>query len=148
MKNAMLIRSLAALALIFLALIPGRSYASALDADQDFADSQVVSDNELSTQRGGYIDINGVLLDFNYLARLDVNGTNISAVNVDTTDLINAAAANNQNFLQPTVVQNVDNNALIAMQQQLNLTISGANIAATNQTMAQIAAFQNVLGAH
>jgi hypothetical protein len=118
------------------------------DASNDFAHSEIVPDKELAKQRGGFININGMLIDFNYVAQIAVNGNVVQDVNIDMSGVIAAAIADQENFMQPAIIQNVDNNTLIALQQTLNLNISGGMAVANSQAQINQAAFNGVIALH
>ena len=96
------------------------------DATEDFSNSETIADQELERNRGGFIDINGMLISFSFTGLATVNGQLVSQIQLDLANIINAANNNPGGFLQPTIIQNVDNNALIAVQQTLNLQVEGA----------------------
>lgn len=144
-----LIRITGLLALV-LALSPASAFASGLplgDDQETFDYANQVSDEELAGMRGGFIDINGVLLDFNFLSRVQVGLDVMNNVSVDTNNLAIAAmsATQIQDLIQPNIIQNMDNDTLISIQQALNLNI--VNIDQLNQ-IAQLGqhSFQQGMG--
>ncbi len=94
----------------------------------------IVSDEELAGMRGGFLDINGVLIDFNFLSRVQVglevqNNLNIGSSNIEALQM--------QGILTPQIIQNADNDTLITIQQALDLNIVNAGqlnlLSQTNQ---------------
>ena len=142
------------LALFFSAcVLPSFAHAHGLkgdDASGDFSDSPTVSDKDLSKMRGGFINLNGMLIDISYTAVASVNGNVISNVSLNTNDIAQAVQNGGtlQSVLPPTVIQNVNNTAIIAMQQQLSLNISGAAAQAAAQEQIHQLTFQNTLAFH
>ncbi len=105
---------------------------------ETFANSQPVSDQDLSDMRGGgFIDINGVLIDINFLTRVQVGLDMLQNVNINASDLTNAvsSATQLQDLIQPQIIQNMDNDTLISIQQALSVDI--ANIQQIS-TLAQV----------
>jgi hypothetical protein len=100
------------------------------NSDETFDNSKIVSDAELATMRGGFVDINGMLIDFSFLSRVQVGMSMLEDVTVDTASLAIAAqaASNIQDLIQPQIIQNMDNNTLIAIQQTLNVAIIGSEL--------------------
>jgi hypothetical protein len=126
------------------------AHASALKADkgeQPFNNADMVSDQELSTMRGGFMDINGVLIDMSFLSRVQVGLDVQTNVNVNTNNLANAAqsATQIQQLLQPNIITNVDPNTLISIQQALNINVLNPNQLAAIQSLHQLG-FQQMLG--
>jgi hypothetical protein len=119
------------LAIAFLALLavfaPSPASASnPFDNGEDtFANSTPVSDKDLAGMRGGFLDINGVLIDFNFFSNVEVGMNTISNINIDAATLAQIAQSANvvQEVLQPSIIQNMDNNTLISIQQAINLSI-------------------------
>jgi len=121
------------------------------DASQDFADASTVSDEKLSTMRGGFINAHGLLINFNFTSTLAVNGNVQNQTSFTSADLVKAAShsgGNIKNIIPPTIIQNVNNNTNIALQQVLNLNIANANIALINHAQFNQAIRQNALAFH
>lgn len=128
------------LAIVFVACVmprPAHAAPRALqdNASADFADSKPVGDKELSKMRGGMFNVDGLLISFGYNASTAVNGVTQSNVSFTDTDLVNnnPNVPNLSNGLPANIVQNAQNGALIQVQQQLNLTVSGATQAIQNR---------------
>src|SRR5438045_3706716 len=109
-------------------------------AEGEFTDAQVVSDKDLSTMRGGFIDINGEIMDFDFYSRTMVNGVVTNTTYISSEELAMAAANGTLNdIIPPTIIQNNLDNANINTITSLNGNIVGAAAAAgalalTNQS--------------
>jgi hypothetical protein len=97
---------------------------------ETFDSAATVSDTELSTMRGGFLSVNGLLINFNFFSNVQVGIDTISNVSINTENLAQAALTANQiqDLLQPHVIQNMDDNVLISVQQLLDLNIINVGI--------------------
>lgn len=136
---------------VLLSMVPSLAFAHALNtsAADDFADSEEVTDKDLSKMRGGFIDINGMLINITYSSVVALNGNVQSQTNLNTDQLVQAANNNNtQNIIPPTIIQNIDNNVVVQLQQQLDMTVTGASMQAGVNAAANQANFANSLAFH
>ncbi len=102
-------------------------------AGETFGNSEVVGDEELSKMRGGFINVNGLLIGFNFYSNVQVGLDTMQNISVNTESLAQAAltASQIQDLLQPQIIQNMDDNLLISIQQSLSVDI--VNAALLNQ---------------
>jgi hypothetical protein len=133
----------------FLVLLSSGFHAQAarivdsFEEGESFSKNSRIADTELDEKRGGFMNINGMLVNFAFNGVATINGNIVSQIQVDMAGVISAANGNPSNFLQPTVIQNVDNNALIAVQQTLNIQVSNAQQVMGNNNQFTQSAFQN-----
>ncbi|MFO0389528.1 MAG: hypothetical protein ACK502_07415 [Alphaproteobacteria bacterium] len=125
------------------------SSAQAGDLDEmsgeTFGNSAAVDDAELAEMRGGFINVNGMLIGFNFYSNVQVGLDTLQNVSVNTENLAQAAltASQIQELLQPQIIQNLDDNMLISIQQSLSVDI--INSAIMNQS-AQVEQLQYLQG--
>jgi hypothetical protein len=115
------------------------------DAAADFADSDTVQDKDLATMRGGF-SYGGMDINFSYNSVVALNGNLQNSVSITSEDIqnaINNGSANIPSIPATSVVQNVDNNTLISIQQQLNLTVTNAGAQASSNALLHQAVLQN-----
>lgn len=113
---------------------PSSAQAGGLDEDmsgETFSASTAVDDAELSEMRGGFISVNGLLIGFSFQSNVQVGIETIQNLNINTEMLTQAALDANQlqqlqQLLDPLVIQNIENDVLIAIQQSLSIDILNA----------------------
>lgn len=127
-------------------LLLAPSYAMAQDASpfddgsEEFASSAIVSDSELDQNRGGFINVGGMLVSFSYHGLATVNGTVVATSSFNSADF--AAAADTMHNL---IVQNRLDNAVIAVTQSLNLEVIGGMQHLNSHVMAGMANYQALI---
>lgn len=107
---------------------PSSAQAGGLDedmSDETFSASKAVDDAELSEMRGGFISVNGLLIGFSFQSNVQVGMETLQNLNINTETLTQAALDANQlqQLLDPLIIQNIENDVLIAIQQSLNIDI-------------------------
>lgn len=130
---------------------PAVAAADALPADYPpvLAEAHMVDDGELADIRGGFLNVNGMMIDFSFMSRVEINGDVAKAASFSAADLgAIASGASMQNIIPPTVIQNADNNASIALQQVLNMNVTGATAMVANQAQMHQSDLQNAMAFH
>lgn len=129
-------KRIAALLLALLTLItPCAAYASPQDGyEDDFSDSDIVSNKELDTQRGGAINIRGVNFDFTYLSRIRVLNQAHNIDHVQNTVITAADIQAGSQLPNVLIVQNALDGSYIGIEQALDVVAQGlpARIEANN----------------
>lgn len=109
------------LAIVFL---PGLSHAAdALpmdDGSDEFSNSAEISDSELDTKRGGFINVDGMQVSFAYAGLATVNGAIVATSSFNSEDFAKAAQTMHQ-----MIVMNDKNDAVIQVMHELNIEVIG-----------------------
>lgn len=126
-------------------------HASAFGDDNfaDFAGAEEVLDNELSTQRGGFLDVNGMLVSFTFTASATVNGVSTGQEFYFDDQMAQAVLDGKEQSIDPIIVQNTLADATIAVKAQFDMEVVGgiSDIAdlSIRQSLASQAAFQDMM---
>jgi hypothetical protein len=130
------------------AITPSAARAGGLDdmSGETFENSATVDDAELSDMRGGFINVNGLLIGFNFFSNVQVGLDTLQNVSVNTENLAQAAltASQIQALLQPQIIQNLDDNVLISIQQALSVDIINAGILNQASQLEQLQYIQGI----
>ena len=113
---------------------------------EEFNENALVADEELATLRGGFIGINGVLIDFSFINRVSINNVVQNSVSVSTAS---ALVAENIGALQalgaPNIIQNTQNDAVINVHNQIDMQVTGAMALASRNAQFNQMAYQNMM---
>lgn len=136
-----------AIALYFI-FVPAVQAKGAFGDDNfaDFAGAEEVLDNEMDNQRGGFINVSGMLVAFTFSATASVNGVQVGQEFL-ITDQTAQAILNGESpaGLDPIIVQNSLDDANIVVNQVLDMDVIGAGQFTAMQSAATQAAFQSMM---
>lgn len=109
--------------MLALTLLPSYAFASEALPDDDgadeFSNEAVVTDAELSTQRGGF-SIGGMNISFQYHGLAMVNGVVVTSSTFNLDDFNTATQA-----MQHMMITNSTNDAVIKVMHEMNIQIEG-----------------------
>ncbi len=160
------------LSCLFAFALPVLAQAHSLPAapeENPFAHSEQVSDQELDTMRGGFLNMRNVMIDFSFLSRVQVRNeaNNINDIQelLFSSDTFRQAQSNmqaqqqlqdqaqqaslqeqiqNAASLQPIIVQNTLSDTIITMRQVLDVTVTGAMVQSATQARLNALDLQSV----